>query len=420
MKTKFLSLIVNILILSSISYAQVDSAQFVLLQKQVNELVKANTLQANEIKSLYIQDYKKIEYSVSTALEGATALSTLAINTRILNVVSSAGETMLSINNISSSESMGFDFKEQLIKIASDVLIEKTDETNPNAPVVQRNFRIKNLITSVVNNDIVQGLIKSNPISSTAYSLINQAFSASETNFISGEKQVIIQRGFTTPNDFNSFKKNYPDFSNSWNSLGGEFKGINQTERIIPDDAIKLFTLKINDYIQIYDSLNIINSNFGMAVRNWESKYIQIVNEASVYKIQLANTFKTSADSKNADLTMEMAKSRFRTFMDTTRFSLKTVIENESLKKPLEKAEKYKLMENNINTAYLDFLSIQINFIDSYIEILNNTIAKSNDKNNDFQVDLKNLNKTKKKLTDDKKDLEFLVNEFKRIAEINT
>lgn len=420
MKTKFLSLIVNILILSSISYAQVDSAQFVLLQKQVNELVKANTLQANEIKSLYIQDYKKIEYSVSTALEGATALSTLAINTRILNVVSSAGETMLSINNISSSESMGFDFKEQLIKIASDVLIEKTDETNPNAPVVQRNFRIKNLITSVVNNDIVQGLIKSNPISSTAYSLINQAFSASETNFISGEKQVIIQRGFTTPNDFNSFKKNYPDFSNSWNSLGGEFKGINQTERIIPDDAIKLFTLKINDYIQIYDSLNIINSNFGMAVRNWESKYIQIVNEASVYKIQLANTFKTSADSKNADLTMEMAKSRFRTFMDTTRFSLKTVIENESLKKPLEKAEKYKLLENNINTAYLDFLSIQINFIDSYIEILNNTIAKSNDKNNDFQVDLKNLNKTKKKLTDDKKDLEFLVNEFKRIAEINT
>lgn len=420
MKTKFLSLIVNILILSSISYAQVDSAQFVLLQKQVNELVKANTLQANEIKSLYIQDYKKIEYSVSTALEGATALSTLAINTRILNVVSSAGETMLSINNISSSESMGFDFKEQLIKIASDVLIEKTDETNPNDPVVQRNFRIKNLITSVVNNDIVQGLIKSNPISSTAYSLINQAFSASETNFISSEKQVIIQRGFTTPNDFNSFKKNYPDFSNSWNSLGGEFKGINQTERIIPDEAIKLFTLKINDYIQIYDSLNIINSNFGMAVRNWESKYIQIVNEASVYKIQLANTFKTSADSKNADLTMEMAKSRFRTFMDTTRFSLKTVIENESLKKPLEKAEKYKLLENNINTAYLDFLSIQINFIDSYIEILNNTIAKSNDKNNDFQVDLKNLNKTKKKLTDDKKDLEFLVNEFKRIAEINT
>jgi hypothetical protein len=33
-------------------------------------------------------------------------------------------------------------------------------------------------------------------------------------------------------------------------------------------------------------------------------------------------------------------------------------------------------------------------------------------------VDLKNLNKTKKKLTDDKKDLEFLMNEFKRIAEI--
>jgi hypothetical protein len=313
---------------------------------------------------------------------------------------------------------MGFDFKEQLIKIASDVLIEKTDETNPNSPVVQRNFRIKNLITSVVNNDIVQGLIKSNPISSTAYSLINQAFSASETNFFSGEKQVIIQRGFTAPNDFNSFKKEYSSFSNSWNTLGGEFKGINQTERIIPDEAIKTFTLKINDYIQIYDSLNIINSNFGMAVRNWESKYIQIVNEASVYKNQLTNTFKNSTDNKNADLTMETAKSRFRALMDTTRYTLKTVIENESLKKPLEKAEKFKLMENNINTAYLDFLSIQTNFIDSYIEILNNTISKSNDKSNDFQVDLKNLNKTKKKLTDDKKDLEFLMNEFKRIAEI--
>ncbi len=420
MKTKILSLIACVLFISSISHGQVDSAQFVILQKQVNELIKANTLQANEIKSLYIQDYKKIEYSVSTALEGATALSTLAINTRILNVVSSAGETMLSINNISSSESMGFDFKEQLIKIASDVLIEKTDETNPNSPVVQRNSRIRSLISSVVNNDIVQGLIKSNPISSTAYSLINQAFSASETNFIAGEKQVIIQKGFTAPNDFNSFKKEYPNFSNSWNTLGGEFKGINQTQRIIPDDAIKTFTLKINDHIQIYDSLNIINSNFGMAVRNWESKYIQIVNEASVYKNQLANTFKNTADSKNTDLTMEIAKSRFKALMDTTRYSLKTVIENESLKKPLEKSEKYKLMENNINTAYLDFLSIQINFIDSYIEILNNTIAKSNDKSNDFQVDLKNLNKTKKKLTDDKKDLEFLVNEFKRIAEINS
>jgi hypothetical protein len=418
MKTKFVIFIVSILFFSSIAHGQVDSAQFVILQNQVNELIIANTLQANEIKSLYIQDYKKIEYSVSSALEGATALSTLAINTRILNVVSSAGETMLSINNISSSESMGFDFKEQLIKIASDVLVEKTNETNPNSPVVQRNFRINNLITSVVNNDIVQGLIKSNPISSTAYSLINQAFSASETNFISGVNQVIIQRGFTTPNDFNSFKKNYSDFSKSWNSLGGEFKGINQTERIISDAAIKTFTLKINDYIQIYDSLNIINSNFGMAVRNWESKYIQIVNEASVYKTQLANTFKTEADNKNTDLTMEMAKSRFRTYMDTTRVSLKTVIENESLKKPLEKAENFKLMENNINTAYLDFLSIQINFIDSYIEILNNTISKSNDKSNDFQVDLRNLNKTKKKLTDDKKDLEFLVNEFKRIAEI--
>ena len=137
MKTKFLGFIVNILFFSSIAHGQVDSAQFVLMQKQLNELIKANTLQANEIKSLYIQDYKKIEYSVSTALEGATALSTLAINTRILNVVSSAGETMLSINNISSSESMGFDFKEQLIKIASDVLIEKTNETNPNSPVVQ-------------------------------------------------------------------------------------------------------------------------------------------------------------------------------------------------------------------------------------------------------------------------------------------
>ncbi len=418
MKTKFLGFIAIYFWFSSATFGQIDSTQFVLLQKQVNELIKANNMQASEIKSLYIQDYKKIEHSISTALDGATALSTLAINTKILNVVSSAGETMLSINNISSSESMGFDFKEQLIKIASDVLIEKTDETNPNSPVVQRNLRIRNLITSVVNNDIVQGLIKSNPISSTAYSLINQAFSASETNFISGEKQVIIQRGFTAPDNFSSFKKEYPSFSNSWNTLGGEFKGINQTGRIIHDDAIKTFTLKINDYIQIYDSLNIINSNFGMAVKNWESKYIQIVNEASGYKNQLANTFKNSTDNKDADLTMEMAKTRYRALMDTTRFSLKTVIENESLKKPLEKSEKYKLMENNINTAYLDFLSIQINFIDSYIEILNNTISKSNDKSNDFQVDLKNLNKTKKKLTDDKRDLEFLMNEFKRIAEI--
>jgi hypothetical protein len=241
------------------------------------------------------------------------------------------------------------------VEMASDKAKEKTKN------------RWKKVVSRILNNDIVQGLVKSNPFTSVASSVINSAIS-----FTSHEVDTKADIKLVPVGDL---PKKYKEYRNEWKDkydvIGStSIKSYDNTQIAITNDAIKLFSQAIEPYITLYDNMAKTNMKFQIQIEELSRLHIDYKDIISTYDEKLLEylsiTKLSEMPGRITELTNVDDSEDFPKYRET--------IERDELIKARNHANQYSLLREKVNELNIKFYDVHIEHFNSYLEHLNKAL----------------------------------------------
>ncbi|MGB0880350.1 MAG: hypothetical protein ACPGTO_07265 [Polaribacter sp.] len=372
------SIIFSLLYLISINslQSQISEAQFKKLQISVGKLekdrdyLKIQYLEIEQKRSkieskLFLiskSSFDKMESSIREALDKTDVISSSANYQKVLKTTIKLHNEITKVNNFTDAEKVfGFDFVDEIMKVTENTLINqitKISENEKESTLKNRKNRFRNIIRNIVKNPIVSGFLKSNPITSVAHSIINQTVSAQTIKI---DKVAITRGNYNMPENFKKFKKSYSSFKDSY--VTSKIVGLPESQSIILNGSIKIFTSKLKPLIDIFDNLSKINDEFESSLK--------VFMEASKQTITRAQSIEAKFYKKLGVKTRLEARNKINQFFNVGPNPPLELLEN-TLNNPITKNtlsyshevnEVYLLLKND----FLKIISLEIELANKYL-----------------------------------------------------
>lgn len=372
-------LFITIILFSSFSLlnAQVSDENFKKLEgtvgllikhkDSINEALSKTNLEKVELETrlinLYKSSFKDLERSIRHSFDKTDVISNSATYQQSITTIIKLHNDITKIHNFTDAEKVfGFDFVKQINSIAEKNLINtivKIDAFESDEILKSRKENFKNIVKNIVDNPIISGLLKSNPITSVAHSIINQTMSAQSTQI--KDVKVAFGGDFEMPDKYKDFKKNYDHFKNSYTSIN--LVGFPQSQRFILNKSIDNFTNELNPLINLFDELSGINDKYEGSL-----KILILANEETINRAKpIEDKF---YEKLNATNRLE-ASTKINTFFNVGPNPSLAILEQklndpdmaEALKFTSEIEEVHVLLKND----FIKILSLEIGLADAYI-----------------------------------------------------
>lgn len=200
--------------------------------------------------------FDNMNSAIISAFDKTDVISQSAVYQKVLNSALNQIKEVAKVNNLSKAkETFGFDFSEKILKAAEETIINQLVklESKTSKPELQEKKKIgfKKILGAIVENPIINGLIKSNPVTSTAHAVLTQVFSSKSTNINNENGR------YTMPEKFKDFRNQY----NEGNAVFGGNLLIEGDEETL-ESSIKDFNDQITPYINLFDKLSAINDKY--------------------------------------------------------------------------------------------------------------------------------------------------------------
>lgn len=373
MKRNLLLFIACIILTSS--YSQEDENLHILVDK----IIKENAILKERIVRMDEEYYKTEMDKIYTASSLAAALSTKWITLQSNVAISKGIGKVVQINSIGKDNALGLDFKETMVEMVDETLTKPLIEMEVDAKVQNSTKdRWKSIVDRVLNNDLVQSFVKSNPFTSVASSLINSAIGFTKHK-VTTNAQISLKAEGDLP-----FR--YRDYRNVWQNKyeidASSVKSYDNSSLAISEDAIKNFTEKLEAYINLYDNMANTNFKFQIQLEEISRMHIDFKEVISTYDDKMLEYMKVDKwgefHTKLHKLTAVDSKVSFPLYKET--------IDKTELKNVRELANQYSILSRKVNELTIKYYDIHLEYFTAYVKHLNSALSTTNDGKTKFDI----------------------------------
>jgi len=374
MKTKIILLTLLIFYISNL-FSQVTQKQFVSLAETVKileddrdslnvkyrDVALARENFENKILKMYISIFADMELTVKDAFDKTDVISVSATYQQVIKSIITLHNEITKINNFTDAEEIfGFDFITQITNIAEITLIDqilKLSKNESEESLARRKNKFKSIINNIVNNPVITGLLRSNPITSVAHSIINQTMSAQSTQIT----DISITRGdYEIPQKYKDFKKSYTGFKESYER--SSLVGFPESKRIILDESLDKFTRELKPLIKLFDDLSKINEKYESSLEVFMKSSEQTITRVK----PIENEFYKILKTKNR----HEARGKINQFFNVGENPSLELIEEKLNNKEMKSVVKYSNEVNEVlfllKNDFLKIITLEIELAEEY------------------------------------------------------
>ena len=235
------------------------------LKNQLSQLEEENLSLEFKLLSMYRSSIREMEMKVKEAFDKTDVISLSATYQEVIKSIINLHNEITRINNFTDAEKIfGIDFVAIISEIVEKELLVILSEKQPVESTglqAQKRQRFKAVVQVLLQNPVVTGLFRSNPVSSVAHSIINQVLSMQST----GLESIRLSHGtYELPEDYKDFRNDYGAFKKSYeNTQLAHLPGV---ESQLPDPAVCRFTEALTPYIRLFDELSGINARYSSSL----------------------------------------------------------------------------------------------------------------------------------------------------------
>lgn len=315
------------------------------------KLLTMNKTSFKEMKTIVKEAFDKTDVISLSATYQEVIKSSLLLHNKITTV-----------NNFTDAEQVfGFNFEKEMLNIAETTLVEniiKVSENESQEVLSTRKEKFREVIKVIVENPIIEGFLRSNPITSVAHSIINQTISTQGTQI----KDVKTTRGdYQMPASYRDFKKNYPSFKASYET--SSLVGLPESKRLILDSSIETFTKKLKPLRKLFDDLSKINEKYESSLKVFMKASEQTIIRAEPIEKEFYKKLGVE-ERKEAN---EKIDDFFNVGESPSLELIESKLQNSEMKNVLDYAgevnEVYILLKND----FLKIISLEIELANEYI-----------------------------------------------------
>lgn len=219
----------------------------------------------SKLSNMYLAQLKEMEFAVRDAFDKTDVISISATYQEVIKSIISLHNEITRINNFNDAEKVfGIDFAAQVSLIMENALINGwfADSIAMNeCKALEHKKWIKTMIRNVIANPVITGILKSNPVTSVAHSVINQVLMYKQSEM----GDIFIDRGgFRLPENYKDFKNSYSFFRTAYHSSKitrkieeNSFSEVSQVEEL---------TRQLEPLILLFDELSGINDKYASSL----------------------------------------------------------------------------------------------------------------------------------------------------------
>ena len=192
---------------------------------------------------------------------------------------------IVSINSVGQDNALGFDFTETMTALVNSTITASLDSDARQGPPVTASAkgRWRGIVERLVTSPIISDLLRSNPFTSLATSVISSAMAFTSNN---------VNTSVSLDTDVPELPKKYRDFADHW----VEFIRVDPTgvytedasRLAIEEAAIAEFVARITPYAELYDSMSQRNVVFETQLGDWQASFDELQARYREYTARLA------------------------------------------------------------------------------------------------------------------------------------
>lgn len=363
---KYSAIVLVLFICSQPLFSQddINIQQEIIALKMENQFFKARLISID--KSFYDREKKKLEIAMILGVKMSEKWNNLQNNLSI----SSGLNRITQINSIGESNALGLDFNQTMLQMVDENLIVSFDDKEVVSDAAKKNTksRWKTIVNRVLNNDVVQGLVKSNPFTSIAGSLINSAIGFTSYDVSTKADIKLVTVGEELP-------KKYKNYRNEWKTKYDIIGATAVSSKVysknaISDEALQGFSEAIGPYISLYNQMASSNLKFQIQIQEVSNSYVDYKDVISTYDKEFLKSLDivnlSDLPSKLSDLLYVEKKASFPGY--------RAVIEKPELSAARGLANQYTILYKKVNELNIRFYDVHVKHFKAYIKHLNNAL----------------------------------------------
>lgn len=374
-----------LMLIPSHIFAQEELERRIKVLEEINEELIRRQISID--KSQYETQRKNLEIAITLG-------STLSVkwNAIVNNFSVSQGLNRITeINSIGKDNALGFDFQKVVNELVAKNLTVEFDKLNePKEVIEQLKNRWKENVDKTINNPIIQGLVKSNPLTSIASLLISSAINFTDNKIKTSANIELISKG--------ELPQKYKDFVTTWkDQIRIEAKSINSvgfTTNLISQNAIENFSYNIKPYTELFDQMSNSNLRFALKLEEASTMHSSFNDIIRNYDKNLMEYLKITKISDAPSRINELLK-----VDETERLpKYREAIGRDDLRDALILANQYSLLKDKVNELTENYYQIHIDYFEEYIRHLD--VALSSTAAGRTKFDTEKILKTKEYLNE--------------------
>jgi|GEM_PF-3058073 len=361
--------------------AQVSNDAFVHLENMVLQMKRSgDSIQQKvavidagrmEIESklltMYQNELKEMELTIKDAFDKTDVISISATYQEVIKSIISLHNEITMINNFTDAEKVfGIDFATRIQDIAMETLLVEMDHAQNEKSIEnleKRKLVFRSILKSIIYNPIISGLLKSNPITSVAHSIINQTINLYQNKL---ENVIVCRNNYTLPDNYKDFKNDYPAFKNSYEN--SSLSGLTESQRQELDQSISEFTKKLKPLIRIFDDLSAINEKYASSLKVFMKASEQTIERVKPLEYGFFETLGVD--------TRQQAREKINQFFNIGTKpdlnTLETKLNHQQMKNVLLYSEKINEGLILLRNDFLKIITLEIELAMEYIQYFSN------------------------------------------------
>ncbi|PCH77021.1 MAG: hypothetical protein COB98_04685 [Flavobacteriaceae bacterium] len=364
MKYSILILVLFLCSPSLFSQENIDVRQEIAALKMENKFFKARLISID--KSFYDVEKKKLEIAIILGVKMSEKWNNLQNNISI----SKGLNRITQINSIGKSNALGLNFDATIQEMIDKNLVVSFAEAPEVSQASQSNAksRWKTIVHRILNNEVVQSFVKSNPFTSIANSLINSAIGFTSYDVATHADIKLVTVGEELP-------KKYKHYRNEWKTkydiIGATtVKSMAHTNNVISDEALLGFSDAIKPYISLYNQMAASNLKFQIQIQEVSNSFVDYKDVISTYDTALLRSLNivnlSDLPSRLSGLTYVALDSSFPAYRE--------VIEKPELAAARGLANQYTILRKKVNALNIRFYDVHTKHFKAYIKHLNDAL----------------------------------------------
>ena len=332
------------------------------LRRQYYALQADNDTLESKLLNMYRGAFREMEWQIKEAFDQTDVISISATYQQVIKSIILLHNEITRINNFTDAEKIfGIDFVAAINGVVEKELVQhlcRDSESRSQEWSAQRRERFRTIITSILQNPVITTLVRSNPVTSVAHTIINQALSFSMPSL---DEFRISHGSFILPDEYRDFKNDYPAFKKSFETPSlTRLPGI---ESAPLDESITRFTDALKPYIRLFDELSAINARYSASLE----VFMQASEQTIERVLPVEKAFYARLQAANRAEAREVINRYFNIGPEADISLLETRLNQTSMKEVLaygaEVNESMLLLRND----FLKIITLEIALTEEYI-----------------------------------------------------